>query len=975
MRIMKKTSTVFLSAIMCISSLSTSNMVYAMETEEKEEAIILENSEVGTEELVVENIPEEISEELNIDEDKVIEISARDAEDLSSITVVNNDATETAYMFSEPVKYVDENNNIKFIDNTITEIQGDDVENKYEYESTGNSFDVSYAKKLADGVLVEEGDYSFAMKPISENESQAELKDIDFKNNSIEEKVIEYADAFGVGEHIQYETVNTGIKESILVEEYDGNLEYEFEIDAKDLVPDVVSGNQIEFLDKETKECIFTIQPTFLEDSYLDENGQSHISYDNFYEVEDRGDGKYLLTMIIDQEFMEDSSTVYPVIIDPTIGVGDYDTLSSSYAFQNGETKSYVNGVLWVGNYANRGEAISYIKPTGMTKRKYINPDNINSATLYITDDSVSGYSSTCKVNLYDSNTTSSVSSVTYATLLSKIGSYQSSATLTTLYADYSFDITYLTKQWIRNAIGQGGWTQNYGFILRADLGTSAPGRRLDAESMVIVLNYSTDEICEGIYTIKNVSQNKYLRYNTSTQLSMSGDLKSSAIQWKVSRNTDGSYKICPINNSNWAINSASSSFTAGTSVITGNGTNSSWRIVKNNDGSYRMIPGSAQAVVNTALAYNSSTGYTYLQEYTNSKYQKWIFEPVITLSDFYIKSARYTNKNLSLNSSGYTCIATSSTTLDKQRWNFVKQSDGTYMIFNTSGDWSTRVAGQNYGKNYIGTESSGSNVKMTSSGSKKWKLVMNSDSTYSFVDENGKYLTLASSGTTVTAQAYSGTRNQKWTLETAKKYISVGGMSDRPTNDESIWVNNNVKSACSLIGCRDIIHFNKGSNEEVLDMIKDSSIFAILTHGNINMITCNENGPGMTPKETYITSDVLGEGFIALTELPDNCFSTTRLAVLGACMTAGDYDPNFATALHQKGVQTVIGFSESVLGTDLQEYLNALIVSLGNGNSLGVALANAEETAIDTGDYWYGIMKESRVVVGNTDLTATFKY
>ena len=98
---LKKVSMLLATVCMC-SSIQIP--VYASESESVIDTVVLENSDVGIEELVIDNIPEQVTDELNIDKKNIIEVSDRDAEDLSSITVVNNDATETAYMFSEPAK-------------------------------------------------------------------------------------------------------------------------------------------------------------------------------------------------------------------------------------------------------------------------------------------------------------------------------------------------------------------------------------------------------------------------------------------------------------------------------------------------------------------------------------------------------------------------------------------------------------------------------------------------------------------------------------------------------------------------------------------------------------------------------------------------------------------------------------------------------------------------------------------------------
>lgn len=345
------------------------------------------------------------------------------------------------------------------------------------------------------------------------------------------------------------------------------------------------------------------------------------------------------------------------------------------------------------------------------------------------------------------------------------------------------------------------------------------------------------------------------------------------------------------------------------------------------------------------------------------------------------LKSAN-NNKNLSLNTQNNTCVATPSQTLDNQRWSFIKQSDGTYMIFNSSGDWATRQSGTTYGKNYIGIETTGNTVKMCSDGSNKWRLVMNSDSTYSFVNaDNGKYLTLNSNLTDVQALPSANTTNQKWKLETAKKDICVGGMylPDQflhSWTDRSNWVDNTVLAACNNIGYSTCTYFRKGSSMEVRDMIRRSSVFVINTHGNTNFIACNTyEYPTKIENRSYLTSNLTRSDCTSVLDLPDNCFATTRLVFLSACLTAGEDSPNLVTALSQKGVQTVMGFKKATISGPDKIYLREFITSLGNGQTLGQAIVNAEQAIVAADLYWGGMMGDNLVIMGNTDLTATFRY
>lgn len=164
--------------------------------------------------------------------------------------------------------------------------------------------------------------------------------------------------------------------------------------------------------------------------------GEEHITYNNWYEVETQSEGSYLIHMNLDEEFLSSESTVYPCVIDPSVWAVNFVNDSSSYVLQSGGTE-YVNSQLSAGGFNGSSEHLSYVKPNSVNTLRWIEPNRLQSATFNVKAAS-SGYSNSCTINLYDSTTTSAVSAVSYSELISSLGSLQSSATFTTLGVSYS---------------------------------------------------------------------------------------------------------------------------------------------------------------------------------------------------------------------------------------------------------------------------------------------------------------------------------------------------------------------------------------------------------------------------------------------------------------------------------------------------------------------------------------------------------
>lgn len=88
------------------------------------------------------------------------------------------------------------------------------------------------------------------------------------------------------------------------------------------------------------------ISPTYVYDSFtgdpsLDES--RHFTYNNKFELTRISDGKYELIVIVDEEFLNNPATVYPVIVDPSITIN---------ATGSGSSKSILDTPIYNGSGA-----------------------------------------------------------------------------------------------------------------------------------------------------------------------------------------------------------------------------------------------------------------------------------------------------------------------------------------------------------------------------------------------------------------------------------------------------------------------------------------------------------------------------------------------------------------------------------------------------------------------------------------------
>lgn len=455
------------------------------------------NPQMVDESLRLEQLPDELYAILENDIQDSVQIDEKTVSDLFSVGFVNSDGTKSLMTFDSPVKYLDdETGSICFIDNAFIPTDDNDIA----YANHGNSYSASFPVNISDGVSFSEADFSINMKPVDSLEN--------CEPQIVNDELV-YGNTFNDNTDICYSLENIGIKESIVVYEPTGCSCYDFIISADGLVPETESGKSIVLLDESSGKPVFVIQPTFIMDSYNGEyiDGEEHITYNNYYDIEQQDDGTYLLHMNLDEEFLNAESTVYPCIIDPSIWAVNFSDCSSSYVLQSGEA-GYINNQLSAGIFSGSGEHLSYIKANNINRVSWIEPNRLRSAEFRVKAAS-SGYTNSCTIECYDSTTLSNVSAVTYSELISSLGSLQSSTTFTTLGETYSFDLTKLFKSWISYELGEGGKNPDYGFILRGASGECTQGRYFSStasSNTYFHLVYEEgEELEDGFYNIRNV--------------------------------------------------------------------------------------------------------------------------------------------------------------------------------------------------------------------------------------------------------------------------------------------------------------------------------------------------------------------------------------------------------------------------------------------------------------------------------------
>ncbi|MBQ8393462.1 MAG: RHS repeat protein [Clostridia bacterium] len=256
----------------------------------------------------------ELAEEIKIDyEAEVLE----EKEELREENIKHyllSDGTTKAVVYPTPVHYLNENGEWIDIDNTLSLLS-----NEY---SVNNKFEIKFAKKSgSSGLLsIKDGEYKITFTPINANKSDAEIENPE-KSNSLKFKDVSslshlkskvtYGNAYE-GIDLEYILSGNNIKENLIVSKKLDEYIFEFEIKVKGLELSVEDGCVI-FTDSDTSEEKYRIPLPYMYDA----NGEYSMAVE--YTVEQSGNGKYILAVEADKEWINSSSRAFPVTIDPSI--------------------------------------------------------------------------------------------------------------------------------------------------------------------------------------------------------------------------------------------------------------------------------------------------------------------------------------------------------------------------------------------------------------------------------------------------------------------------------------------------------------------------------------------------------------------------------------------------------------------------------------------------------------------------------
>ena len=353
--------------------------------------------------------------------------------DLSTFVFKNEDGTGTMRVYSHPVKYYDERGKVRDISLDLAK----DADGKI--VTAKNNIKTAFPEVLSEGIALSHEDIDLLMVPITDNANA--VAEFDEKARTVSYRIDDRT-------AYVYGLTYTGFKEDIVVSEYTGQTDYRFTLYTNGLALKEDDGVFM-LTDKEG-------EPTaYLSDIvvYTADGGNNTVGAMNCEAVVENE--QYALTVHLDEDYLRDEATVYPIRIDPSITVTGFTSIFAK-CLCNDNLYSTMN--LYVGRKDGKKYRMFLGFPLlGSSMSVFSSSLNISEATLDLYNDASN--SSTQNITVYCSQFNKSwVDSGDTWSSLNQNGYAESSGIYTILdeqtitggsgYSKYTFDVTIAAKRW-----------------------------------------------------------------------------------------------------------------------------------------------------------------------------------------------------------------------------------------------------------------------------------------------------------------------------------------------------------------------------------------------------------------------------------------------------------------------------------------------------------------------------------------------
>ena len=255
-------------------------------------------SKIVRTELTEQNLPDVIDAETAI--------ADGEEQSLSEVVLEKDDGTRALYLFSENVKYIDENGDVADKSNNA-------VRKGRAFVNEGNDVEIILPATLTAGIAVHSDELNITMKPLTDSIGRSLSTAV-----QTEEDTVLYSDVFDSSTDIEYTYTYSGVKENIILESYNGKNSFDYEVTTGGLTLYEDKGTLL--LADENGEVKATLGEVIV---FSADNKNNTFGKYTIKELEKNS--RYKVTVSVDREYLTDPKTKYPVKIDPNLNTIDYN--------------------------------------------------------------------------------------------------------------------------------------------------------------------------------------------------------------------------------------------------------------------------------------------------------------------------------------------------------------------------------------------------------------------------------------------------------------------------------------------------------------------------------------------------------------------------------------------------------------------------------------------------------------------------
>lgn len=256
--------------------------------------------------------------------------------DNHTINLENKDGSNTVYLFSEPISYTDEHGNLKTKDISVEKQTDKELKAKgYEYTNGQNDYRINFSSDSSKGLYIEFGESSYSIIPQSNNTAVGNESTSEILTEQFED--FEYPNIYGEGTNLKFYPQLNGIKDEIILNSNINKNVFSFKLNTENCDAVLNEDGTITLINDDNGVVQTFSAPYAYDSEYIEGFADEHYT-DCKYSLEETTENEYILSITVDEKWLNSENTVYPIVIDPTTS-NVYDSADaavfSKYASNN----------------------------------------------------------------------------------------------------------------------------------------------------------------------------------------------------------------------------------------------------------------------------------------------------------------------------------------------------------------------------------------------------------------------------------------------------------------------------------------------------------------------------------------------------------------------------------------------------------------------------------------------------------------